>query len=208
MPPDATPSASSSPLGDPDGRGDARRRLDQGIEALRRLVPLAGRLTRAVTVYVVLVSAAASTIVVVLLWRLWPSSLVEAAAHVVVALFLLGPVLVLWLFRQALAEALQIPERLLSAPEVARGHGRELADLVRTSRVRRDGLHPRTVPGDLWRSGRLLLAAHDDLPGYGAVLALVSVPFLLATGASAALGLAYVLVAPIVLAGGVATALV
>jgi hypothetical protein len=51
----------------------------------------------------------------------------------------------------------------------------------------------------------LLLAAHDDLPGYGAVLTLVSVPFLLASLAAAGIGLAQILLAPAVVAGAVVT---
>jgi len=65
-----------------------------------------------------------------------------------------------------------------------------------------------SLPADLWRSGRLLLAAHDDLPGYGAVLTLVSVPFLLASLAAAGVGLALIVSAPAVLAGAILTTLV
>ncbi len=35
---------------------------------------------------------------------------------------------------------------------------------------------------DGWRAGRLLLEAHAEVPGYGAALRLVSVPFLLTAG--------------------------
>jgi hypothetical protein len=50
----------------------ARRRLDQGVEVLGRLVPIALRVSRIVGIYVVLVGLAASTIVVTLLVRFWP----------------------------------------------------------------------------------------------------------------------------------------
>ena len=65
-----------------------------------------------------------------------------------------------------------------------------------------------SLPADLWRSGRLLLAARADLPGYGAALTLVSVPFLLASLAAASVGLVLIVSAPAVLAGGVLTAVV
>ena len=183
-----------------------RRRLDQGLDVVRRLVPLSMRISRFVGVYVALVGAAAATIVAVLLWRFWPGSATDVVAHLVVASALLAPVAVLWLFHRALAEVLGIPAQLSAVPDIARDHGSELAGLVRDSQLRRGRLRLRSLPVDLWRAGRLLLAAHDDLPGYGAVLTLVSVPFLLASLAAACVGLVLILSAPAVLAGGILTA--
>jgi hypothetical protein len=184
----------------------ARRRVDQGIAVLGKLVPLALRITRFVGVYVVVVGAASATIVVTLLWRFWPASLLDVLSHLVIAAALFAPVGVLWLFHQALSEVVHIPERLVAVPEVAREHGGELGRLVRDAQVRRGRFRVTSLPGDLWRAGRLLLAAHDDLPGYGAVLTLVSVPFLIASAASAVVGLVLILSAPAVLAGGVLSA--
>ena len=79
---------------------------------------------------------------------------------------------------------------------------------MRDASVRRGGLRLTALPADLWRAGRLLLAAHDDLPGYGAVLALVSVPFLVASLAAAAVGIALIFLAPAVVIGAVLTAVV
>jgi hypothetical protein len=186
----------------------ARRRLDQGIDVLGRLVPLARRISRFVGAYVALVGAASATIVAVLLWRFWPASPADVVAHMIVAAALFAPVAMLWLFHRALAEVVQIPARLAVVPDVARDHGGELARLVRDAQVRRGRLRVTSLPADLWRSGRLLLAAHDDLPGYGAVLTLVSVPFLLASLAAAAVGLVVIVSAPAVLVGGVLTAVV
>jgi hypothetical protein len=183
----------------------ARRRLDQGIEVLRRLVPIALRISRIVGAYVVLVGLAASVIVVTLVVRFWPASLFEVVVHVALAGLVLAPVVVLWLFHRALAEAMHIPERLAAMPDVAREHGSELAGLVRDAQVGRGRLRLGSLPRDLWRAGRLLLAAHDDLPGYGAVLTLVSVPFLLASLAAAGIGLVQILLAPAVVAGAVLT---
>jgi hypothetical protein len=186
----------------------ARRRLDQGIEVLGRLVPLSRKISRFVGVYVALVGAASATIVSVLVWRFWPGSIADLVAHLVIAALLFTPVAVLWLFHRALAEVVEIPGRLAAVPDVARDHGGELARLVRDAQVRRGRLRLTSLPADLWRAGRLLLAAHDDLPGYGAVLTLVSVPFLLASAASAAVGVVLIISAPAVLAGGVLTAVV
>ncbi|HEY6531472.1 MAG TPA: hypothetical protein VIY72_04155 [Acidimicrobiales bacterium] len=186
--------------------GDAaRRRLDQGIDVLGRLVPLARRISRLVGGYVIAVGVASVVIVVTLVVRFWPGSLLEVFAHLVLAAMLLAPVAMLWLFHRALSEAVRIPARLVAMPDVAKEHGGELAGLVRDAQVRRGRLRLMTVPADLWRAGRLLLAAHDDLPGYGAVLTLVSVPFLLASLAAACVGLGMIVLAPAVVTGAVLT---
>jgi hypothetical protein len=207
---------STPPLRTSGGRHDAavraaaatRRRIDQGIAVLRRLVPLANRLSHGVRIYVALVGAAAATIATMLLWRMWPSSITDVIVLVVLLAWLAAPVLVLWLFHRALAEVVEIPARLAATPEVARAHGGELAALVRDAQGRRGRVRLLSLPGDLWRAGRLLLAAHDDLPGYGAVLTLVSVPFLLASAAAAVVGLLEIVCAPAVVVGAVLTALV
>jgi len=124
-------------------------------------------------------------------------------ALLIIVGLVLAPVAVLWLFHSALAEVVRIPDRLVAVPDVAREHGTELARLVRQSHVGRGRLNLWSLPADLWRAGRLLLAAHDDLPGYGAALTLVSVPFLLAALAAAALGLLEIALAPALLAGAV-----
>jgi len=185
-----------------------RRRVDQGIVVLGKLVPLSRRISRFVGVFVALVGGASLTILGVLLWRFWPTSVADAVAYLILAALLLAPVVMLWLFHRALAEVVELPARLVAVPDLARDHGSELAGLVRDAQVRRGGLRLVSVPGDLWRAGRLLLAAHDDLPGYGAVLTIVSVPFLVGSLVAAATGLGLILLAPAVLAGGVLTAVI
>lgn len=210
MPVPARSSPSSGSRIDRAGRAAAatRRRVDQGVEVLRRLVPLALKLSRVVGLYVAVVAVAAAVIAVTLWWRFWPGSLNEVVGLLLATGLLAGPVVVLWLFHRALAEVVQIPGRLVAVPDVAREHGTELAALVRAAQARRGGLRLATLPGDLWRAGRLLLAAHDDLPGYGAVLTLVSVPFLLASFVAACIGLAWICLAPAVVTGAVLTALI
>ncbi len=186
----------------------ARQRLEQGLKVLGRLVPLALRLSRLVGVFVAVVGVAAVTIAVVLVWLLWPSSLIEAFGLLIIVAFVLAPVAVLWLFHSALAEVVRIPDRLVAVPDLARTHGTELARLVRESQVGRGRMNLASLPADLWRAGRLLLAAHDDLPGYGAALTLVSVPFLLAALAAAGLGLLEIALAPFLLVGAVLSSLI
>ena len=187
------------------GRSSASRRLDEGLRVLAGLIPLARRLTRLVGLYALVVGGAAAVIVTTLLWRFRPGSWAEGVLHLFVAVALLAPAVVLWLFQRALVEVVELPERLAAMPSVARDHGAELADLVREVRARRDRPRAGSAPRDLWRAGRLLLAAHDDLPGYGAVLTLVSVPFLVVTALAALGGLVVVLAAPAVVVGAVAS---
>src|SRR3954470_8957370 len=75
-----------------------RRRVDQGIVVLGRLVPLSRKISRLVGAYVVLVGAAALTILAVRLWRFWPTSFADLMAYGVLAAILLAPAAVLWLF--------------------------------------------------------------------------------------------------------------
>ena len=185
-----------------------RRKVDQGVEVLRRLVPLALKISRFVGAYVVAVGIASTVILLTLLWRFWPGSAAEVVGALLVAALLFAPVAVLWLFHRALREVVLIPATLSTMPDVARDHGSELASLVRAAQARRGGMRLAALPGDLWRAGRLLLAAHDDLPGYGAVLTLVSVPFLLVSLAAACVGIGLIFLAPAVVAGAVLTAVI
>jgi hypothetical protein len=110
-----------------------------------------------------------------------PSAAAGVFLVVVVAVLVPAPVM-LWLFQGALREALALPEWLRRSPDVAKGHASELADLVAESRRTgpTEGRHG--FIRDSGKAGRLLLETHRDLPGYGSLLRLVSVPFLIAVG--------------------------
>ena len=154
--------------------GDHGRAL---LGVLGRLVPLARGLVRGIWLLAVASGASIVVMAAVVLAHGVPSLPVAAALVVIVAVLAPAPV-VLWLFHDALVEVIALPEWLRSSPDVAAEHGAELAALVRSSReppVRRGRLVRDTV-----RAGRLLLAAHRDLPGYGAVLRLMSPAFLVA----------------------------
>lgn len=151
------------------------------IAVLQRLVPLARGLVGAVRVLAIAAAVAIAVIVVTVLGHGIPSVLTGALLVVVVALLVPAPI-VLWMFHGALEEVLALPEWLRRSPEVAKGHASELADLVAESR--RTGPAPgrRGLVRDTGRAGRLLLETHRDLPGYGSLLRLVSIPFLIAVG--------------------------
>jgi hypothetical protein len=162
-------------------RARSARRARQGGQTiyvvLQRLLPLARRLLGGVKALTIASAASIVVIVAVVLGHGMPSLLTGGLLLVIAATLAPAPA-VLWLFHGALRDVLALPEWLRSSPEMAKGHAAELAGLVsdaRRSRPRRGGF-----VGDTVRAGRLLLQAHDDLPGYGAVLRLVRPPFLIA----------------------------
>jgi hypothetical protein len=184
----------------------ARRTSGTDLPVLRRLVPVAARMVTVVRVYTAVTAGAVVVVAGVLAWRFWPSSVVEGAALFVLVALLAAPVLCLWLFGTALAEVVELPDKVGSVPSAARGHGAELAELVAESRKRDDHERLRSIPGDAWRAGRLLLAVRSDIPGYGAVLTLVSPPFLVASAASAAIAAWIIVLALPIVAVAVLTA--
>ena len=148
---------------------------------LPKLIPLARRL---VTVVRVVIGASVVATVVILLSVLSldvPRTVGPWVFLTVAGGILLIPAIVLAVFRGALIEVLELPEWLRSSPDLVRQHGGELAGLVReangepTSRRRF-----RPAGFDVFRAGRLLLQAHRDLPQYGGLLKLMSLPFLFA----------------------------
>ena len=58
-----------------------------------------------------------------------------------------------------------------------RNHGVELAQIAAETAAHTRG-RLTSVPGDIFRSGRLLMKAHGDLPEYGRLVRLINVPFL------------------------------
>jgi hypothetical protein len=187
--------------------GGLRQGFDRASDLLRTLVPLAARLVRVVRTYALTAGIAALLVVVAVAWRLAPWSFGEIVGVVVLMLVLAAPVGVLWLFGQALEEVAELPDRVSRFPDTARTNVAELGRLAEESRRRRSTGSPGSLPRDLWRAGRLLLGAHDSLPGYGAVLTLVRVPFLIASAIAAAAAAVIIVLALPVTAGLVLTAL-
>ena len=183
----------------------ARRAVDGGrssaalLGTLQRLVPLARRMVRWVRFLALSAAVSVAIIVVAPLTAGWPS-ITGGLLLAVVAVVLAGAPVVLWLFYDALEEVLALPGWLRASPEIMRNHGGELADLVVQARTAgREGRRRRVhVVRDGWRAGRLLLETHAEVPGYGAALRLISVPFLMAVALSAMGALAEITLAPVV----------
>ena len=148
---------------------------------LPKLIPLARRLVSFVRLVLWASVAAVVVILAAVLSLDLPRTLAPWVAVIVVGGVLLIPAVVLMMFRAALVEVLALPEWLRSSPDLVRQHGTELAGLVREangdtapSQVRRPGAF------SVLRAGRLLLQTHRDLPQYGGLLKLMSLPFLFA----------------------------
>lgn len=172
-----------------DVTASARRRAQQAGEkvmtVLPRLIPLACRVAAFIKVLAVVSLVAVAIIVLAVLSMDVPRTLGPWLLLLAMAAVLLFPPVVLWLFYRALEEVLELPNWLKSSPDLARQHGAELADLVRAARGEKVPSLESGAPTrrqrrgkDVWRSGRLLLEARKDLPGYGSVLRLISPPFL------------------------------
>ena len=152
------------------------------LTVLQGLVPVARRLVGAVRVLAVASAVAVGIIVLTVLGHGWPSLTVVVLLVVVVAVLAPAPILLV-LFHGALVEALELPAWLRRSPDLAKGHASELADLVveaHQTGSQAGGSSPRGFVRDTGRAGRLLLETHRDLPGYGSMLRLMSIPFLVA----------------------------
>lgn len=190
-----------------NGLDAAKRRADQAWGVLQRLVPLACRVVGWLRGLAIATAVAGVAIVAAVGWRLWGWSSAEVVVQLVIIGVLGTPVVILWLFTAALREVLEIPDHLQAVPQLAARHGAELTDLVRTSRSRHGG-GVRGLPADVWRGGRLLLRAREAIPGYGAALTLVSVPFLIASALAVLACVVILVLALPVLAGLLVTAYV
>jgi hypothetical protein len=186
----------------------ARESYDRAVDVLDRLVPLAGRLERTVRVYGITVLLAAlitvgSVLVVDLPSEVWTWGLLL----VVFAALLVAPIVIL-LFASMLREALELPERFRSLPEVAPGRARQLGELVVEARRRPQGERLGAMPRDTWRAGRLLNRLRKDVPGVSVLLALARVPFMVLVAVSLLVGAVEIAFAPLFLTFAVVTTLV
>jgi hypothetical protein len=169
------------------------------LGVLQGLVPLARRLVRGVRLLTVASAAAVAIIVVVPLTAGWPVLAGWIGLGVAAVILGLAP-LVLWLFADALQEVLALPGWLRASPAIVANHGGELADLAARARADRQAGRRRRVHvvRDGWRAAHLLLDAHAEVPGYGAALRLISVPFLMAVAVAALIAVFEISLAPVV----------
>ena len=178
---------------------DSGRSTRALLATLARLVPLARLMVRWVRFLAISAAVSVVIIVAVPLTAGWPG-VAGGVALAAVALVLAGAPVVLWLFYDALEEVLALPGWLRASPDIVRLHGRELADLVLAARSaggegRRRRVH---LVRDGWKAGRLLLETHAEVPGYGAALRLVSLPFLVAVALAVVGALVEITLAPLV----------
>jgi hypothetical protein len=186
---------------------DLRARALRGWTALNevlvRLLPLARGLVRVVRVIAWSGFVAAGLIVVGVLLADVPTSWWTVLALLVFAAALCVPGGILLLFHGALVEVLALPDWLRRSPDLVREHGTELAGLVAESKGESKRSSWR-VARDVGRAGKLLLRTHQDLPGYGDMLRLVNVPFLIASVGSVVVIAAFWIAVPFFLIVGLA----
>lgn len=191
------PAASNVPAPDPGGRRRSeslrelarrgRGGIDAALRALANLLPIARRVEVVARALAIVSAGSVAFIGLALLVRGFPANWLLWFATAMVVILLATPPFILWLFASALREALLLPERLREDPDLVKAHASEISELVRQSAGRgrhQRGRWVRGLPRDLWQAGKLLLAAHRDLPDYGAAMRLISPPFLVAVALS------------------------
>lgn len=178
-------------------RSTSRAAADRAVAVLDRLIPLARRLGRVVRLFGILVALAAATIAVVLLWGLRPSDPAGWIGFIAVGAVLAAPPVVLLVFASVLRDVLELPAKLRETPEIGRLEAGELTTLAREAASRRvPHESPRAFPLDLWRAGKLMISARGELIGWGVVMRLASLPFLVAVWFAFMLGLFELVAAP------------
>ena len=147
------------------------------LAALERVVPIAARLVGVMNAYSWVVIGASILLAVLVAVITRPVTVGSVVPYLVFLVVLAIPGVTLRMFHRALVEVLAMPDWLRTSPEFVRNHGVELAQIAADAATHsRDRLT--SVPRDIFRSGRLLMKAHGDLPEYGRMVRLVNIPFL------------------------------
>ncbi len=147
------------------------------LAVLQRVVPIAARIVRVLDVYSWVVIGASVVLLVLIAVLTRPLTGGAVVPYLVLVVLLAIPGISLRLFHSAMVEVLAMPDWLRGSPDLVRNHGTELAQLVGQAAVHsRDRLS--SVPKDIFRSGRLLMKAHGELPEYGRMIRLINLPFL------------------------------
>lgn len=163
-------------------RGSVRRNYDRAVEVLERLVPIARVLRGALFGYALTVAFSVLAIGVVVFRRDAPEVWFTWGAFVLVMGVLALAPAVLYAFAWMLGEVLELPAKLRDLPDIGPARAAELAALVREARspVGAGKERPRSIPGDLWRAGRLMTELYGVLPLPGPVMAILRWPLLIA----------------------------
>lgn len=182
-----------------------RRGYDRAVDVLERLVPVARVLRGALLGYALVVAGSTVAIGAVLLVRDAPDVWFTWLGLVVlVGLLAIAPAL-LFVFVAMLGAVLELPATLRDLPDVGPARAAELANLVRQARqpIAHGAERPRSVPGDLWRAGRLMMELRAALPLPGPVMAIARWPLLVAVGIALVVGFAQIVAALVVVAAAV-----
>lgn len=147
------------------------------LKVLERVVPIASRLVGVLNAYTWVVIGASVLLAVLVAIITRPVTVGSVLPYLVFIAILAIPGTVLRLFRGALVEVLAMPDWLRGSPDFVRTHGVELTQIAAETAAHTRG-RLTSVPRDIFRSGRLLMEAHGDLPEYGRLVRLINVPFL------------------------------
>jgi hypothetical protein len=167
---DGSPAAASA-------RAGLARTGTAALAVLDRVVPIAARIVGVLNVYSWVVIGASVVILVITAAVTRPVTVGSVIPYLILVVALAIPGLSLRLFHSAMVEVLQMPDWLKTSPDLMRAHGGELAQLAGQAAVRsRERLT--SLPRDIFRSGRILMKAHGELPDYGRMIRLINLPFL------------------------------
>ena len=150
------------------------------VSVLGRILPLAAAVGRAVRTLGLVGLGAAGAIALVVLVRWTPGDREEWAGFVVLCVLLAVPPAVLLTFSFVLGEVVELPDKLRGYPGTTREHVEKLRAIAHEARARERPAW-RRLPGSTWRLATLVRSARDLLAPHAPLLALLSVPFLVAT---------------------------
>ncbi len=179
-----------------------RRGYDRALELLERLVPIARVLRGALLGYALVVAASVLAIAVVLVRRDVPGVWFTWLAFGLLVVVLAAAPAVILFFVWMLKEVLELPGKLRALPDVGPARAAELAQLVREARqpVPPGAERRGSIPGDVWRAGRLMFDLYDALPFPGPVRAIVRWPLLIAVLLALVFGFFEIVVAMLLVA--------
>jgi hypothetical protein len=168
------------------------------VGVLRRILPLAAAVGRAVRTLGLVGVGAAAAIALVVLVRWTPGDREDWAGFVVLCVLLAVPPAVLLAFSHVVGEVVELPDKLRGYPGTTREHVAELRAIAHDAQARERPAW-RRLPGSTWRLATLVRSARDLLAPHAPLLPLLSVPFLIATLVSALFVPVFVVVALTVL---------
>ena len=156
------------------------------VGVLRRVLPLAASVRRAVRTLSLVGLGAAATIALVVIVRWTPGEREDWIGLIVLCVLLAVPPAVLIAFSFVLGEVVELPDRLRGYPGTTREHVEELRAIARDAQARQRPAW-RRLPRSTWRLATLVRSARDLLSPHAPLLPLFSPTFLVATLFSALL---------------------